>query len=223
VYVVYVTFYRGNKMPPFYIGSTSDSRILKGYNGSPRSKEYRSVWRSERRKNPNLFRTVVLKGFETHLESVEHEKYLQVQFHAVENPMFINMSYANRGFGRDVSGKNNPMYGVHLGAWNKGQSLPEEIRRKMGFPHPTMIGRPKSEETKEKLRKPHKTHKTPIRNPLSEVTKRKIVEAISGRIWVTDGIASRQVRPSEVPLGWRRGRILRRDGEMGTLGTANPP
>jgi hypothetical protein len=40
MFCVYVTFYRGNKLPPFYIGSTYLENMNRGYKGSPRSKKY---------------------------------------------------------------------------------------------------------------------------------------------------------------------------------------
>jgi hypothetical protein len=60
VYVVYITFYRGNRLPPFYVGKTYEDRILKKrYNGSPQSKEYKTIWR---RDPPELFKTMIPKG-----------------------------------------------------------------------------------------------------------------------------------------------------------------
>jgi hypothetical protein len=39
-YCVYITFYKGNKLPPFYIGSTSVEKINNDYNGSVGSQKY---------------------------------------------------------------------------------------------------------------------------------------------------------------------------------------
>lgn len=99
VFVVYITFYRGNRLPPFYIGKTTGSRILKGYNGSVRSDRYKAIWRQERREHPELFRTVILSRFETDEEALSREEFLQRFFDVPNNPMFINMGIANKGFG----------------------------------------------------------------------------------------------------------------------------
>lgn len=43
-YCTYVTFYSGNKLPPFYIGSTSVDKIEKGYRGSVKSKRWKQIY-----------------------------------------------------------------------------------------------------------------------------------------------------------------------------------
>jgi len=60
-FVVYLTIYRGNKMPPFYIGYSSESKVLQGYNGTVKSRKYRDIWKSERQENPQLFKTLVIE------------------------------------------------------------------------------------------------------------------------------------------------------------------
>jgi len=42
-FVVYLTMYKGNKLPPWYIGSTNVDIINNGYNGSVKSKKYK-LW-----------------------------------------------------------------------------------------------------------------------------------------------------------------------------------
>jgi hypothetical protein len=39
MYCVYLTIYKGNNLPPFYIGSTSIDKIDGGYHGSVMSEE----------------------------------------------------------------------------------------------------------------------------------------------------------------------------------------
>lgn len=109
-YVVYLTFYSGNKMPPFYIGSTLESRIHKGYNGSVESKKYKAIWRQERRDNPHLFNTRILQQFNTDLEALAREEFLHRFFDVPNNPMFINQSRANGKFGG--SGINHSQFGT---------------------------------------------------------------------------------------------------------------
>ena len=57
MYCVYLTTYKGNKLPPFYIGSTQVVQVERGYHGSVRSKKYEMMWKSELINNPHLFKT----------------------------------------------------------------------------------------------------------------------------------------------------------------------
>ena len=56
MFCTYIVTYFGNKMPPFYIGSTSVSNIKKGYLGSVSSKKYKDIWLSEILNNKSLFK-----------------------------------------------------------------------------------------------------------------------------------------------------------------------
>ena len=47
IYCTYLTIYSGNKLPTFYIGSTSVEKIEQGYRGSVSSKRYQSIWEKE--------------------------------------------------------------------------------------------------------------------------------------------------------------------------------
>jgi hypothetical protein len=54
-FCVYLTIYSGDKLPPFYIGSSSISKVNTGYCGSVCSKRYKQIWVSELQQNPQLF------------------------------------------------------------------------------------------------------------------------------------------------------------------------
>jgi hypothetical protein len=110
-YVVYLTHYQGNLLPPFYIGSTIKLKILKGYNGTVTSKKYKSIWNQERRDNPHLFKTEVLSYHATDTEARSREESLQRFYDAPNNPAFINLSLANKKFGG--TGSNSPPFGTH--------------------------------------------------------------------------------------------------------------
>lgn len=118
IYCVYLTVYRGNKLPPFYIGSTSIDKINSGYHGSVRSKKYRAIWETELRTNQNLFSTKIIKTFDTRSSALAYEADIQNKLNVVQNILYCNMAVAtvNGMFGMDVKGKNNPNYG------NKWQS-----------------------------------------------------------------------------------------------------
>jgi hypothetical protein len=89
-YVTYLTIYKGNKMPPFYIGYTSKIKILSGYNGSVVSKEYKQIWKYEQKHNKHLFKTQILKEFVTSDDAILYEEYLHCFFNVDINPMYIN-------------------------------------------------------------------------------------------------------------------------------------
>lgn len=113
-YCVYLTTYKGNKLPPFYIGSSTLSRLISGYNGSVKSRKYSAIWKQERMSNPHLFSTRILSTrYQTAKEAQEVEKRLQMALDVVRSPMYINMSIAQKDgcFGRDVTKEMHPMFG----------------------------------------------------------------------------------------------------------------
>lgn len=109
MYCTYLTTYTGNKMPPFYIGSTSLKNIKLGYKGSVSSKRYKSIWESEIINNPSKFKVRVISIHETRQEAYVKEDYLQRTLKIKNNDMYINKCYAING--RDGKGINNNMYG----------------------------------------------------------------------------------------------------------------
>lgn len=98
MYCTYITFYRGNKLPPFYIGQTSLDRVSRGYNGSVSSKRYNRVWNKERKEHPHLFRTVILRTFNTREEALLHEENLLWKLQAHKNELYINMNINGKIF-----------------------------------------------------------------------------------------------------------------------------
>lgn len=111
---VYITIYSGNKMPIFYIGSSTVEAILrKGYHGSVKSITYRRIWQDELIQNPHLFKTIILSRHNTKKEALEREEYIQRKLDVIKNPLYINKSYAckNGVFGRIGKGKDHPFHG----------------------------------------------------------------------------------------------------------------
>ena len=119
MYAVYLTIYSGNKLPPFYIGSTSVSKIDKGYKGSVRSKYYRLIWQHETRNNPHLFKVIIIKKFNDRQEAANYEVSLQVRFKVDKNPLYTNTGYF-KGHIRYTG--TSP---------NKGKKLSDDIKMKM--------------------------------------------------------------------------------------------
>jgi hypothetical protein len=111
-FCVYLTIYTGNKMPMFYIGSTSIEKIKLGYRGSVTSKAYKEIWKTELRSNPHLFKTNIISTHNTRMDSLEKENKLQVCVDAVYNTLYINKGYAYKTFGDQTSermSRDNPM------------------------------------------------------------------------------------------------------------------
>lgn len=98
MHCTYLTIYKGRKLPPFYIGSSTDSKIQKGYHGSVSSKRYKHIWKSELRSNPQLFKTIIISYHNTKKEALKKESYLQTALDVLDNPLYINQSIVNEKF-----------------------------------------------------------------------------------------------------------------------------
>lgn len=98
IYCTYLTIYCGNKLPPFYIGSTSIENINKGYHGSVASKKYKDIWFSELKRNPNAFKTIIITTHQTREDALEKEIYFQTKMNVANSQMYINMAIAKRKF-----------------------------------------------------------------------------------------------------------------------------
>ena len=112
-YCVYLVTYKGNKLPPFYIGSTSTKKIENGYMGSVSSKKYSYAYRKELKNNPNLFKIQVVLLCKTRKEALQKEYLFHKSLSVVTSPLYINQSMAieNGFFGMDNSGANNGFFG----------------------------------------------------------------------------------------------------------------
>lgn len=126
MYCVYLTTYLGNKLPMFYIGSSSIIKISQNYHGSVRSKKYRDIWEYEIKNSPHLFKTKIVTYHETRESATATERRFHMSLNVVKSSMYINLSVASENgfFGMDVCGKNNPRYGAILS---------EETRSKMSL------------------------------------------------------------------------------------------
>ena len=113
IYCVYLTTYSGQKLPPFYIGSTSTDKIRAGYKGSVSSRMYKAIWESELKEHPSLFTSKIISTHATRKEALQAESILQTELSVVSSSQYINQSIAKKNgyFGRDVSGENNPRFG----------------------------------------------------------------------------------------------------------------
>jgi hypothetical protein len=113
MFVVYLTHYIGDKLPPWYIGSSSEDRVNDGYTGSVTSKKWSDIYYKELEENRHLFKTRILSRHETRDDAVAEEHRLQRMHKVVTNSLYFNESYATKNgcFTRDKTGELNPMYG----------------------------------------------------------------------------------------------------------------
>jgi len=98
-YCTYLTTYKGNKLPPFYIGYTLIKKVLeKNYHGTVTSVKYKQTWQKELKEHPELFKTVILTTHITKIEAKQKETYFQRYFQVHKNPMYINMSISGENY-----------------------------------------------------------------------------------------------------------------------------
>src|ERR1035437_2596711 len=98
IYCTYLTTYFGSKLPMFYIGSTSVEKVKSGYHGSVMSKDYKSIYESELKQNPQLFKTKILRTFYIRGDAFDHEAKLQRFYKVDKSNMYFNKAIAKRKF-----------------------------------------------------------------------------------------------------------------------------
>jgi hypothetical protein len=196
-YVTYLVTYTGEKLPKYYIGSTSEDRAKSGnYFGSVSSSKYKDIFKLERKNNPELFNIEILSLHGTREEAIEKELELQIEHNVVKSSEYMNESLArvNGFFGRDVSGENNPNYGHELSEETKkkissslsGRVEPEKTKIKKSLSkigdNNSFYGRKHSEEAKNKISESKKGTKSWNKGiPMSEEAKNKISESKKGK------------------------------------------
>ena len=113
MFCTYLTMYTGNKLPKWYIGSTSVEKIINGYLGSVVSRKYKDIWNFEIKNNLELFKVRILSVHSNRIKALEEELRLHNKHTVHTNPKYINMSLAsvNGFFGVSVSGPAHPSYG----------------------------------------------------------------------------------------------------------------
>jgi len=204
MYCVYLTVYFGDKLPRRYIGSCKTKNIDQGYNGSVSSKKYKDTYESERLTNPHLFKTRILSsGYKIDYDARMEELRIQKKYDVVKSKDYMNESYAipNGFFGRDVSSKNNPMYGrsrkgeKHKGGENisaslrylydhteKGELLKQEFSKRVSGKNNPMYGKTHTDEEKKKRSKSYSGEGNPMYGQThSEEARKKISKARLGK------------------------------------------
>ena len=173
IYCTYLTVYTGNKLPPFYIGSTSVDNINKGYRGSVVSEKYKSIWKQELHSHPELFKTSILTRHETRQEAMEREIVFQEAFSVASNPMYINMAHANGKFFN--TDPHSPETKAKISAGNKGKAKSLEHITNMSA---ARIGKKQSPEH---IAKRVAARIGKKRGPPSPETRAKISDTLTGK------------------------------------------
>jgi hypothetical protein len=149
MYCVYFTIYKGDRLPPFYIGSAPVSKINCGYHGSASSAQWGQIWKSELKDNPHLFVTFIIPDqyAPTPREILDLELKWQKLFNVVEDPSFVNQAYAKAGF---CSSPESARKAVETRKRNGRTARTEETRRKISEANRGRKLPPITEETRQK-------------------------------------------------------------------------
>jgi hypothetical protein len=170
IYCTYLTVYRGNKLPPFYIGYSTVKKIEDGYHGTVLSKAWKDAWKAELDQNPHLFKTTIISQHESRVEAVDREQQLQRALNVLQKPEM----YLNRAIGRPIgTGKKGMKHKqprpqsyrdavakrrrgtkmaesqkLQISKTNSGRKLSEDTRAKMSR---SKVGVKKSPETRARM------------------------------------------------------------------------
>lgn len=228
MFTVYITTYLGDRMPPFYMGSTSFARLAKGYHGSVSSAKWSGIWKEEIKNNPHLFKTQAIPDAtaETAKEIVAVERDWQKLFDVVNDPDFINEAYANRGF---VSTPESQAKAQETKIRTGTLSRQPETRAKIGDANRGRKMPPVKPETKEKLSLAGKgriltdEHKARIAasntgKTLSDEAKAKISSAHTGKTLSENHkakiVGTGRTHPDETKARMREAALTRTSGAM---------
>tara|TARA_R110000868_G_scaffold25423_2_gene99141 strand:- start:4987 stop:5649 length:663 start_codon:yes stop_codon:yes gene_type:complete len=188
-YCVYLTIYRGNKLPPFYIGSTHLENIKSGYKGTVSSLQYKKIFINEIKLHSELFETKIISFCDTRNEALKREEEIQRQFSVISNSLYTNKGYATNGcFGISMKGKNNPFYGKKHNENSKNKMSKARTGKKRPFSeeHKRNISKAVTESYDDALReKRSKVHKGKI---VSEETRKKMSISHKGKSSSRKGI-----------------------------------
>ena len=123
MYCTYLTTYHGNLLPPYYIGSSSITKIQTGYRGSVSSAEFKEAWNNELLNNPSLFTVEIISTHETRKEALIAELEYQIINNVVNDKLYVRNGFTYGGtniyFDPQVkAGRLIPNYSI----------IPQEIR-----------------------------------------------------------------------------------------------
>lgn len=180
-YCTYLTVYKGNKLPPFYIGYTKTEKISKGYHGSVCSKKYKKIWYDEIKNNPHLFTTHIITTHNTAKEANEKEIYFQNSLRVLQkSSMYVNMS-----IGRHTNnvGENNSMFGrTHKKESIEKQKKTIKEKYENGYINPRKNKKDLRTSERMKLNNPNKDGHVRKNAIINQDTRNKISKANKGKV-----------------------------------------
>lgn len=160
-YCVYLTIYKGNKLPPFYIGSSSLLRVNNGYRGSVSSKKYKHIWQQELKNKPHLFTIKILSTHMSREDATEKESKLHKQLNVRNNSLYVNMAiWHNKHlkYNGEISDQTRKIWSEQRKgriSSNKGKKFSQErkdaISKRMKGCIGFMKGKKHSDKTKQKM------------------------------------------------------------------------
>jgi hypothetical protein len=120
-YVVYLVTYSGDKLPKYYIGSTSENKIKNGYLGSIRSKKWFDIFNFESKNNKHLFSVTILSYHGTRKDALIEELRVQIERNVVKSKEYFNESFAciNGFFGMVISDEQKKIIGKRTSEQHK--------------------------------------------------------------------------------------------------------
>lgn len=165
IYCVYLTTYSGDKLPPYYIGSSNLKRIQKGYKGSVSSKQWYEVWKKELKQHPELFSIKILSTHKDRKEALAEENRLQKELDVVKSDLYINKSYAV---------VNDFIRSETIPPWNKGKKIPYKPCNRDCFGEKnSFYGKTHSYETRQKIRNKLKGRTKETHDYLKNIAEKK--------------------------------------------------
>jgi hypothetical protein len=189
-YCTYLTVYKGNALPPFYIGSTSLKRIEKGYKGSVISAKYSEAWKKELNANPELFETRIISTHKYRKEALDKENYFHKALGVVKNDLYINQAIASGCFGNMGEVANAKMKATkNSKEWKEtiGRQVAEKISKIRNDPEW------KATKGKEAARKLSVLKRDPARAEIEAERNRKNLQTINDPVWqATTGVEWRR-------------------------------
>lgn len=196
IFCVYLTTYFGNKLPQFYIGSTSVIKIYAGYHGTVTSKKYKNMWEYEIKNNKHLFKTKIISLHITRKEAYIKEEYFQRKLNVISSNLYINLSYANGGFVAEYGKKLSDEWKNNIGKAMIGKKHTLETKMKQSISGGHRKGKKNTiEENKKNSESNKKVIKTPEWN-------KKNSEANIGRIHIINIITKQRkfLKPDQAKI-----------------------
>lgn len=224
IYCTYLTIYSGAKLPPFYIGYSYVEKIVnRNYHGTVTSRKYKSIWDTELHNNPHLFKTHIIKQFDSKQDAKIHEELLQRSFNVHKNVMYINQTINYQKFGS--CGNCDDQTKRKISISNSGKKRTVETRKKLSN---AKKGKKLSVSTKLKKAESMKRNGYVVWNKGKKIVltdeqkcsryahrkgkpikAQKIgTEAVTNSLWINDGNINRRIKKGiALPEGVVLGRI----------------